>query len=360
MTHEQIEQIPAYELQARTENGRDNRPLRAIARSFADSLPNERIRDRYYREIDRFLHWVEVRGFDLEKIGLNQVEAWVTFQRSAHWSGHAGDCTTDCKQLKKQPYATRTIKRRVAIVSGFYDYAVKHSRLPSNPARKAVKFEKVHPDLDTLTPTELQQLFDAARRTHPHLLPNRIAINLRNACLIALIGGAGLRREEAVTLRIENVKTDDAGRPTISFTRKGNVPAKIEVSLPVYRAILDAAGDRTEGPVLLSESRRRGKSGDHLALSAVDRIITELGTRTGIRGSALYAHLFRKTAITLALTLPETTPERVMNYFGHTNFITTSGYDAFRKMTFKDIAVNPLQTQSFWLGEDLARYALAA
>lgn len=325
----------------------------AIEHCAEKSRKNAETGKRYLVEINRFLEWCTNIGFDPETVTRSQINAFLTYLGSPHWNNHRGDCTTDCVQLKKAPYGNASIQRRLASINGFFEFAVSVDRLIRNPARGLSVHVSKTRSLDTIDAAEGKILFEAAGNFHRNILPVKIRANRRNQALVALLLGAGLRREEAVKARAENLGFDKHGRPTLTFIRKGGDEQTIPLPLPVYDAILITLDGRTEGFILTGDRKRRNEDGvleyTGMGLTTVNDFISELGVMTGIRGKELHPHLLRKSAITMALTLPETAPYEVMTFFGHKEFTTTIGYDAFAKVVFKDAQENTLCPRDFWL-----------
>ncbi len=101
-------------------------------------------------------------------------------------------------------------------------------------------------------PLELAALLTAARRDGPH-----------SHVLLALPGMIELRAGEDCRIKISDLRQQD-GYELVGVVGKGRKPAimplpipVIPLPIPVLRAVRDAAGERSSGPLLLNRNGQR-------------------------------------------------------------------------------------------------------
>jgi integrase len=178
-----------------------------------------------------------------------------------------------------------TTSRRMSIVTGFYRTAVIDGLLEHSPAdhvrRPHVPAES--PILG-LTHLQLEALLTAARQS-----PNRHDFAL--ACLLGLLG---LRIFEATGLDIADLG-EEHGHRVIRVLGKGGKTVLVPLPPAVGRALDQAIGDRTHGPILLNTRDAR------MDRHAATRRLRALAQATGMRMPPLHPHMLRHTYVTTML-----------------------------------------------------------
>jgi integrase len=104
----------------------------------------------------------------------------------------------------------------------------------------------------------------------------------------------GLRVSEACNVKIEDCNGMERGHRTLTLVGKGRKPATIPLPVPVSRVLDNAAGDRTEGYLLL---RTDGQQMDRRAAA---RVVVRLAKKVGIK-KRLSPHSLRHAFITACL-----------------------------------------------------------
>lgn len=206
-------------------------------------------------------------------------------------------------------WSESTISRRIGTVCGFYKYAALDDLIAKDPSvavdRPKVDHEKQR--RTWLKPLHFSYLLAVSRDqgAHPH-------------ALVALLGMCGLRISEACSLDIENVG-EQSGYTTVSFIGKGNKAATIGLPPPVARAVKDAIGDRTSGPVLLNTKGRR------MDRSSANRLIKRLAAIAGV-STDISPHSLRRSFCTTGLInkVPIYEMQLAMR---HASTATTARYD---------------------------------
>lgn len=167
---------------------------------------------------------------------------------------------------------------------------------------------------ESLRPAEMKDLLAAARREPEH--------GLRNAALISLLVGTGLRIAEALSLRPHDIDFD---RGTV-FVGHGKGDKSRTVALlrprePAVREWLDArerAGFTAQQPVFVS--RTGGKLDTSYARKLLPRLAREAGIQRRVHPHAL-RHTFAAEA-----ARQKVRPELIQRQLGHTNLGTTTKY----------------------------------
>ena len=117
----------------------------------------------------------------------------------------------------------RTVNLYLSALSTFCNYLVKQEKLATNPVKEVVRPKEKKRLPSFFTPDVLQQYFDApivikdSDSTHENIRQTYCAV--RDRLIVTLLFGTGLRRAEAVLLKISDI---DLIRHTISIIGKGN------------------------------------------------------------------------------------------------------------------------------------------
>ena len=168
-----------------------------------------------------------------------------------------------------------TVSRRTSVVAGFYRTAVIDGLLEHSPADH-VRRPRVPTDSPTLglTHLQLEALLTAARQS-----PTR-----NDFALVCLLGLLGLRIFEATGTNITDLG-EEHGHRVLRVAGKGDNTVLIPLPPAVGRALDQAIGDRTAGPILLN---RRGARMDR---HAATRRLRALAAVTGMRMPPLHPHM---------------------------------------------------------------------
>lgn len=131
----------------------------------------------------------------------------------------------------------------------------------------------------------------------------------------------GLRVGEACRINITDLR-QQAGYELLAVVGKGNKPATIPLPIPVLRAVRDAVGERSSGPLLLN------RNGQRFRRASVAARITRLATSAGLT-TRVSPHGLRRTFCTAGLIAG--VPLRDMQYaMRHADARTTTRYDMAR------------------------------
>lgn len=215
------------------------------------------------------------------------------------------------RQMEETGYARATVARRLSTVTSYYRWCVDENIVDRNPAAN-VRRPRVSQDSTTagLDRDELGRFLVAAG-----------LCGGTDHALACLLGLNGLRVSEACNADIDNLGFE-RGHHTLIVDRKGGKRVVIPLAARTYRAIADAVGGRTAGPILL------GHDGERLDRYAAYRIVRRLGKQARI-AHKLHPHCLRHAFITAALDAG--VPLRdVQEAASHSDPRTTSRYDRHR------------------------------
>jgi site-specific recombinase XerD len=207
-----------------------------------------------------------------------------------------------------------TVSRRFSVVAGFYRTCVIDGLLEHSPAEH-VRRPAVPPESPTLGFTHLQfeALLTAARDS-----TDRCAF-----ALVAMLGLLGLRIFEATGADITDL-SEEHGHRVLRVCGKGTKVALIPLPPAVGRAIDQAIGDRTGGPILLNSR------GTRMDRHAATRRLRHLADAAGVRVARAHPHMLRHTFVTTMLDAGVDLRD-VQIAARHADPRTTMRYDRARK-----------------------------
>ncbi|WP_433461808.1 tyrosine-type recombinase/integrase [Spirillospora sp. CA-128828] len=178
-----------------------------------------------------------------------------------------------------------TVSRRLSVVAGFYRTCVIDGILEHSPADH-VRRPNVPPESPTLGLSHLQ--FEAL------LMAARASTNPNDFALVTMLGLLGLRIFEATGADIDDLG-EEHGHRVLRVIGKGTRMVLIPLPPAVGRAIDQAIGDRTGGPILLNT---RGARMDR---HAATRRLRRLAAESVVRLPRMHPHMLRHTFVTTML-----------------------------------------------------------
>ena len=175
-----------------------------------------------------------------------------------------------------------TVSRRPSVATGFYRTCVLDGILEHSPAEH-VRRPAVPAESPTLGFTRLQfeALLTAARQS-----PNPY-----DFALVAMLGLLGPRIFEATSADIADLG-DEHGHRVLRVCGKGTKVVLVPLPPAVRRALDQATGIRTRGPILLN-----GR-GTRMDQHAATRRLRRLAETAGIQVTRAHPHMLRHTAVT--------------------------------------------------------------
>jgi integrase/recombinase XerD len=231
-----------------------------------------------------------------------------------------GSATTDdlrayLAELRADGLAPATISRRVSAVRSFFAHQVLLGARGDNPAAE-LETPRRRPKLPrTLSPGEAERLIEAANGTTPRAL--------RDAALVELLYGAGLRVSEAVGLERAGVDLDDR---LVRCIGKGNK----ERVVPIGRSAAEALRrylsrgrpylDRRLRPELFLNAK-----GGPLTRAGAFLILRRVAEKAGLEPDRVHPHLLRHSFATHLLE-GGADLRSVQEMLGHADLATTQIY----------------------------------
>ena len=178
-----------------------------------------------------------------------------------------------------------TVSRRISVTAGFYRTCVIDGLLEHSPAEH-VRRPSVSAESPTLGFTHLQ--FEAL------LTAARESPNPYDFALVAMLGLLGLRIFEATGANIADLG-EEHGHRVLRVCGKGTKIVLAPLPPAVGRAIDQATGPRTHGPILLNSRSAR------MDRHAATRRLRRLAETAGIRTTKAHPHMLRHTFVTTSV-----------------------------------------------------------
>jgi integrase/recombinase XerD len=221
-------------------------------------------RTGYTHDLRSYFAWCERHGLTVFEVKRGHMELWA-------------------RTMEDAGLARATIGRRLSTVAGFYRFAVIDGLIEHSPAEYVRR-----PKIDTESTT-----LGLDRMELGAFIAQGAAAGPMDHALACLLGLLGLRVGEACSINIEAISAE-RGHRTLTVLGKGSKLAVIPLPPRVGRAIDQAAGDRTEGPLLLT------RAGNRMNRHAATRIVRRLAARAGVT-KRISPHSLRHSFITAAL-----------------------------------------------------------
>jgi integrase/recombinase XerD len=249
--------------------------------------------DAYRRDLDGF---ARVLGHSPARAGVEDVERYLASLRA---DGLAGS----------------TIARRTAAIRSFFRHQVLVGARGDNPAAEVQLPRRTRKLPRTLSPGEALRLIEAANGTTPR--------SLRDAALVELLYGAGLRVSEAVGLERGDVDTDQR---LVRALGKGGKERIVPIARQTADAVTRYASrgrpylDRRHRPELFLNAK-----GGALTRAGAFLILRKLAEKAGLEPERVHPHLLRHSFATHLLE-GGADLRSVQEMLGHADLATTELY----------------------------------
>jgi integrase/recombinase XerD len=264
---------------------------RFLALSRARLAP--RTVESYRRDLEHFGSWL---GRDVTGATREDIERYLAELRAA---GRAGS----------------TLARRLAALRALYRHEQLLGARLDNPAAEIPAPRRVRRLPRTLSPSEAERLIDAAAGTTPRAL--------RDAAIVELLYGAGLRVSEAVGLERGSIDLDDR---LVRCIGKGSKERIVPIGRRAAEALRRyiARGrphlDRRHTPALFLNAK-----GGPLTRAGVFLILRRLAGKAGLEPERIHPHLLRHSFATHLLE-GGADLRSVQEMLGHADLATTELY----------------------------------
>lgn len=233
------------------------------------------------------------------------------------WSRLRYQHTAAIRARLAEAYAPATANRMLCALRRTLEEAWRLGQIDAESYRRAADVKPIKsqtlPAGRALTRDEVAALFAAADATPAPGGP-------RDACLLAILIGAGLRRSEAAALLVADV--DLADRTLVVRSGKGKKDRRIHLPIPAARRIADWLAIR--GPAAGALITSTTKPGKKMTDQAIFVILQRLREVAGI--AAFTPHDLRRTYITSLLDAGADL-STVQQLAGHAKPETTTRYD---------------------------------
>ncbi len=204
----------------------------------------ERTRRAYGIDLGQLASWAGERGLAPEAVGYKDLRRFA-------------------QHLGAREVAATTLARKLAAIRQFFASLVEHGRMSANPADLLPLPRKPSPLPKAMRAGDVAGLLDR--------VPGSTPLELRDAALLELAYGCGLRAEELVTLDVGSVRFEDEALRVEGKGGKTRIVPAGEPALQAVRRYLErgrgplAAEAGAQAPnhaLLLSKSGRRLSTSD--------------------------------------------------------------------------------------------------
>ena len=215
-------------------------------------------------------------------------------------------------------YARTSTARAMAAVRGFFRYADRRHGL-HNPALHAVRTPRLpHRVPRPLAEVDARELIDTAR-----VDAREAWVGLRDAALLVLLYGAGLRIGEALALDRAVAGADPSAMRALRVHGKGGKERLVPI-LPVVAEALAAYLHACPVPPLPHEPLFKGVRGGRLQQGVVQKLVRQLRIGLGLPETAT-PHALRHSFATHLLGSGADL-RAIQELLGHASLSTTQGY----------------------------------
>lgn len=260
----------------------------------------------YGRDLRDFSEWCARKQLDFATLGQDQIEAYLI-------------------DLDAQGLARATRARRLASIRQMFRFAYAEAWRDNDPASRIPGPGKAAKLPQTLSPSEVTALLDAARRTG-----RTDADRLRNTCLMELLYATGLRVTELVSLPVNAVRGDPR---MILVNGKGNKDRMVPLSDPARAALTAWLAEWDRQASALRSARKpepkalfpsRGKAG-HLSRVGFFLMLKDMAITAGLDPARVSPHVLRHAFATHMLE-GGADLRAIQTLLGHADIGTTEIY----------------------------------
>jgi integrase/recombinase XerD len=226
-----------------------------------------------------------------------------------------GELQAYIAQMRADGLANTTIARRIAAIRSFFRHQVLVGTRTENPAAELDLPKRRRALPKTLSPGEVERLIEAANGVTPR--------HLRDAALVELLYGAGLRVSEAVGLDRTSVDTEQR---IVRAIGKGSKERIVPIGRPAVEALNRYLSrgrpylDKRHRPELFLNAQ-----GGALTRAGAFLILRKLAEKAGLEPERVHPHLLRHSFATHLLE-GGADLRSVQEMLGHADLATTELY----------------------------------
>lgn len=135
--------------------------------------------------------------------------------------------------MSNRGFAPSTIERRLSVAKGYHRFLVREGFAEADPTQTVPLPRKPHTLPDVLSVAQVSKLLDSQ--------PNSTPIEMRNACLLEVLYGCGLRVSELVGLDVDRVYFDEGYLRVLGKGSKERIVPFSGVAVKRMREYLEGA-----------------------------------------------------------------------------------------------------------------------
>jgi site-specific recombinase XerD len=279
--------------------------------------------DAYGRAVEDHLRFCRLTGAQPVTLRADVVAAWIADMDQRPLPSRTGDENEEVEF----GLSNATIQQRVVAVRSFYDYLVEDGLRDRNPVRRGQSGRRSQRPRQGMVRRVVKAPWIPNEEAWSRVLTATMRESLRNRLMVALAYDGALRREELVSLDVDDLEPAwslvhlRAETTKAKRAREVSFGAATGQLLVAYLRQRRQAFGRIGGALLRSESRRN--RGAPLGPSSWSKAVTRLGARAEV--PQLAPHTFRHLRLT-DLARAEWTLEQIAQYAGHRDVSTTMLY----------------------------------
>ena len=218
--------------------------------------------------------------------------------------------------LSEQGFAPSTIERRLSVVKGYHRFLVREGLSEADPTQTVPLPRKPRTLPDVLSITQVMKLLDG--------MPSVTPIEKRDACVLEVLYGCGLRVSELVGLDVDRIYFEEGCLRVLGKGSKERIVPFSGMAVQRMREYLDEARPEltcsTAHPIPAVFLNARG---GRLTRQSVHRIVAKAGLTIGIEN--LHPHTLRHSFATHLLE-GGADLRAIQEMLGHSDISTTQIY----------------------------------
>ena len=219
-----------------------------------------------------------------------------------------------------------TINRHLAALSAYLNWAVRSGQIEKNPSAGIRSIQQVSSGpryLDRKQQFALQRAVEKEIQVAKLRFPKRWVSRQRDCAMVVFLLNTGLRLNEAVSLKLEDLHLTD--RKGLVWVRqgKGGRQRKVPLNLDARRALQEWLDSRPEDGTDFVWIAVESDQEAALSSRSVQRAMTRIGRQAGLPALTphMLRHSFAKNLIDSGVGL-----EKVASLLGHSSLNTTRIY----------------------------------